>query len=442
MERFTALEALITVLVSLAAVTVGYLLGRRGHRELGKEAERLNSEVARAEAQSRDQSRLVAKMRNEQRGLASLFRALPDSARNLNRSDLDPQEIPRYLFQLAEAIFEPQQMLLFLVRSPGEDGEKVQELYLRDQRGLPDLPSQAMRIRIGEGKIGWVAENKIEMLADDWLNLSRTEGRSLEDNHPAFRLDLIGPLVHHDEAREELIGVLCIGEPGIRPRDEKLMLQMITNLVSIAYKSARNVRVLREQAAHDGLTGLLNKRQFMVDLGVLINRAERRAQPLGLFMFDIDHFKSYNDSHGHLAGDEVLKRVARVIRESLRPGDLACRYGGEEFLVTMPLTDGPATFQAAERIREAIATHPFAHGSAQPGGRLTISGGVAAFPVDGTIGTDLIRHADQALYQAKAAGRNRVILYKGVDFGDSGDEAGEANFAVRPLGLADGRASR
>jgi diguanylate cyclase (GGDEF)-like protein len=115
--------------------------------------------------------------------------------------------------------------------------------------------------------------------------------------------------------------------------------------------------------------------------------------------------------------------VAQVVRENLRPGDIAYRYGGEEFIVAMPGAKGPDGHVAAERIRKAIESTNFPRSESQPGGRVTISGGVAQFPQDGTSSNDLILHADQALYQAKAAGRNRVIQYHGVEIGsDAADD--------------------
>jgi len=277
--------------------------------------------------------------------------------------------------------------------------------------------------------VGWVAENKIEMLNEDWQTLARTEGGLARKDDPSFRLDMIAPLVQHGHAKEQILGVLCVGGPKARPnkkeKEERLLLQMLTmltNLGAIAIVKTRNETKLRGQANHDGLTGLVNKSYFMRLLGELINRVERQGQPLGVFIFDIDHFKKYNDLNGHPAGDELLKTLAKVILTNLRPGDTACRYGGEEFVVAMPKADGAAALQAAERIREAIASYRFPHGDKQPGGKLTISGGVAAAPVDGRSSTDLIAHSDQALYEAKAEGRNKVVPYKGVQFGESGDD--------------------
>ncbi len=406
----------------LVGLLTGVLLGVTRIRTSRRVANDLRSELERALTHSREQMRMVAKLRAEQGTVASLVRFLPSVVRELNRSDLDPRRVPGLVVQLAWAIFDPEQVALFLVRSPGYEGEHPKELYLRAHRGLTNVPQSLARIACGDGRIGWVAEHKIEMTPDDWTNLTRTEGLFVGENHPALTLDLVGPLVHHSLQGEQVLGVLCVGSPKTRGGDDKMMLQMVTNLGSIALMNAHNLGQLREQAHHDGLTGLLNKKQFMKDLGLLIHTAESEATSLGVFIFDIDYFKRYNDSHGHMAGDELLKSISQVLRENVRPGDLVCRYGGEEFLVALPETSGDDTLNVAEKIRKAVESYPFANGASQPGGRLTISGGVATFPEDGTNGTELIGRADQSLYQAKADGRNRVCRYRGVDIGDSDND--------------------
>ena len=413
----------------VAAVVGAFIVGRSPARLLRKEVDRLTSELSRTEGRTRDQSRTLARMRGkrrgEQRSVSNLARALPDVVRELNRLDLEPRSIPRILIHLISALFEPEQALLYLVRPALDENQPPKQIYLRAQRGFKEAPESIKRICIDEGKIGWVATHKVEMVAEDWLNLSRTEGRNVEDNDPLLHLDMIAPLVQHEGAKENLLGVLCVGRPAERSRDEKLMLQLIANLGALALMNARNVGKLAAQANHDGLTGLLNKRHFIQELGLLINAAESNVRPLGIFIFDIDHFKAYNDTSGHLAGDELLKTLAKMLRENLRPDDLACRYGGEEFVVAMPDSDADSAHKIADRIREMLASHPFPHGETQPGGRLTISGGVAAFPVDGTSGTELIGNADQALYQAKASGRNKVLRHRGVQIGDPSLEEGE-----------------
>jgi len=183
-----------------------------------------------------------------------------------------------------------------------------------------------------------------------------------------------------------------------------------------------NVSRLREQANHDGLTGLLNKSYFMHELASLMLTTQREAQQLALFIFDIDHFKVYNDSNGHPAGDTLLRRLAGLLKSIVRPGDWCCRYGGEEFMVAMPQTNGRDAMAVSERIRRAIEEEPFELEKSQPNGRVTISGGVAVIPKDGESIEELIERADQALYQSKTAGRNRVTRYRHVGIGELEDD--------------------
>jgi two-component system cell cycle response regulator len=139
--------------------------------------------------------------------------------------------------------------------------------------------------------------------------------------------------------------------------------------------TARQKSQLADQANHDGLTGLLNKRSFQRRLGDMILAAERASRPMALFIFDLDYFKMYNDTNGHTDGDELLRDLGRLLKTSLRPDDLCCRWGGEEFIVAMPATDGGSAEQAAERIRRAIEDYPFKNKeSSPPAGSRSVAG--------------------------------------------------------------------
>jgi diguanylate cyclase (GGDEF)-like protein/PAS domain S-box-containing protein len=160
---------------------------------------------------------------------------------------------------------------------------------------------------------------------------------------------------------------------------------------------------LSEAARTDGLTGLRNRRAFDQRLREEINRVERGSGELALLLIDVDHFKPYNDTYGHLAGDEILRTVAQIFRAQLREYDLAARYGGEEFALILPNTNESQAQVIAERIRHTIAGHPWAQ---RP---VTVSIGVTAWQM-GQTPEQMIAQADEALYTAKADGRDRVVV--------------------------------
>ncbi|WAK03881.1 GGDEF domain-containing response regulator [Methylobacter sp. YRD-M1] len=165
---------------------------------------------------------------------------------------------------------------------------------------------------------------------------------------------------------------------------------------------------LREAAIHDPLTGLYNRRYLDETMKRELARAAREGHPISIFMGDIDHFKQLNDTYGHQAGDEILKTLGEVLRAHARAGDIPCRYGGEEFVVILPDMPLEAARERAELVRRDFANLRFAFGDAQLGS--TISIGVSVYPEYGTTADELIGAADQALYEAKQTGRNRVCL--------------------------------
>ncbi len=164
---------------------------------------------------------------------------------------------------------------------------------------------------------------------------------------------------------------------------------------------------LRELSARDPLTGLYNHREFYSLLQMELERSRRYRHPLALLMLDLDFFKQVNDTYGHMAGDEVLCAVAALMRHELRLVDHVARYGGEEFAAILPETAADEALAIARRIRQSVAARPLAV-TGTGGVALTVSIGVALFPDDADSDAALVRQADQALYRAKAEGRNRV----------------------------------
>jgi two-component system, cell cycle response regulator len=170
-----------------------------------------------------------------------------------------------------------------------------------------------------------------------------------------------------------------------------------------------NVQQSIEMAITDGLTGLYNRRYMETHLGSLVEQAGSRGKPLTILVLDIDYFKAINDNHGHDAGDDVLREFATRIRKSIRGIDLACRLGGEEFVIVMPETDMAVATIVAERLRRRIASEPFGIAQGARAIDVTISIGIATLDTADDNASTILKRADQALYRAKRDGRNRVV---------------------------------
>ena len=210
------------------------------------------------------------------------------------------------------------------------------------------------------------------------------------------------------------IGILYVNDykpKKINPRLSSLMIALATQ-ATFAIEKNKLLQKAEQLAIIDELTKLHNHRYFVEALAKEVIRSKRFQHPICFLMMDIDFFKNYNDTQGHETANIVLQTVAKLMGGNTREVDTLARYGGEEFCVILPGVDVEGGKHTAERIRAAIENHAFPHGDEQPGGKLTISIGLACYPKDADSGTELVKKADSALYKAKKEGRNRVLVFE------------------------------
>jgi diguanylate cyclase (GGDEF)-like protein len=218
---------------------------------------------------------------------------------------------------------------------------------------------------------------------------------------------IVAPIAAH--GRE--LGTLTIEDdtPSRAWEEEELrMVQTVADHLAVGIGHARLFRHIEEQAITDELTGVFNKRYLTDRLEREIQFAERSGHPVSLVLFDLDHFKTLNDTYGHLAGDAALRFIGQTMRNVVRTVDVCARYGGEEFAIIMPSTDRDSAGLVAERLRSAISSKPL-----ERSGHLTASFGVSTYPGTAESVEALIDEADRALYAAKVGGRDRVRAFDG-----------------------------
>jgi diguanylate cyclase (GGDEF)-like protein len=215
-------------------------------------------------------------------------------------------------------------------------------------------------------------------------------------------------------ARNQSVGAMVLFSPvpGRFSERDVAFFTAVSNQLAIALENARLYGETKELSYRDPLTGVFNRRYFGEMLEQEIQRAKRYRMPLSLIMADIDHFKPYNDLHGHPQGDRVLKQVAGILTANTRQVDIVARYGGEEFTLILPLTAPEPALVVADKLRRSVEEARIPRGDSLTEGSLTISLGIATFPQDAVTGPDLIQSADSALYAAKEEGRNRVVAYR------------------------------
>jgi len=230
--------------------------------------------------------------------------------------------------------------------------------------------------------------------------------KSVVEGFAAIGTDMIVPL----RTDKGSIGILLLPGSGTGAPYGLSDLQYITRIVRFASIAIENASLFR-QATTDRMTGLFSHHFFEKTLDEELERARRYKSTFSLLMFDIDHFKDFNDTYGHLQGDRIIREISRQLTRSVRQVDFPARYGGEEFAIILPAVDIKGAVVVAERIRRKIETFAFPSSNGGPSLHVTISVGVTEFdPETEYSPSEVVREADRALYQSKEKGRNRVTV--------------------------------
>ena len=372
-----------------------------------------------ASPQLQSLKRTNAKLQEDLGFLTRFLQDFPRLARELY-NNLGERQIPGVLMSTVQRSLDPQQVAVLVRREetarPNEKQKAARFVVVaaHPENGPVRLGTE---IPVDTGEIGFVAESQIvatrqDLEAEEATNRLKPGPGLSGMSHP----DLIAPLVFD----RETLGVIVVARPR-KSGDPKAALRLVAQSGAQVLHSTAQMSRIKHTAEMDGLTRVYNKNHMDQTLNELVYRSACAAydqrdggavgvkHDLSVFLFDIDNFKNYNDANGHLTGDQLLLELASLVQRSIRKEDIFGRFGGEEFLLVLPHTNGDQAMIVAEKVRKLIASHPFPFGDRQPLGRLSISGGVASYPDDGLDGAAMLHRADEALYRAKNQGRNRVL---------------------------------
>jgi diguanylate cyclase (GGDEF)-like protein len=350
-------------------------------------------------------------MRRRQKAEAQL----QESNRQLSAGLAELKDRSRQIAQLSE--------MVHMLQSSADIAEALEIISLYAARLLPgeggalylfNASRNALEARANWGSFSIKGEEHLFEQKECWgLRL----GQAYTVTDPAHEMVCLHIGAHRRPYRciplfgqGEALGVLHIeSDPAHASPPQDDIAAAAAEQIALTLANLRLRETLRTQSIRDLLTGLYNRRYLEETFERELLRVKRKKASLAVFLFDVDHFKRFNDTFGHDAGDVVLHEVGRLLRVHTREADLACRYGGEEFVCVLPETPPTIAQARAEVLREAVAALQVTH-LGQHLGPISISIGVAIYPEHGTSMEELLRAADESLYAAKQQGRNRVVI--------------------------------
>lgn len=354
-----------------------------------------NKEKAEMEKLKRE----VVVLNKERRRLAKKLSALRLIISEIN-NDPDLDKILNLVIKKAVQIVEAERGSLMLF------DHKTEELYIKSSIGLNKKTVSTVRIAPGEGIAGWVFKEGKPLLVKEGATDPRF--KSFEEIEEELKSIISVPL----KIKDQVIGVINLDnrrKGDFFNKDDLQLLSTFADEAVIAIENAKLHQQMKNLAITDDLTGLHNFRYLRERLEEEVKRAQRYERSLALIMADIDYFKNYNDAFGHLEGNRVLKNLANIIKINVREVDIAGRYGGEEFIIILPEAGKEEAQEIAERIRLKVEKYKFINKNNHTDEKkLTLSLGVTSCFQEIISPQGLIYKVDQALYQAKRKGRNRV----------------------------------
>ena len=315
-------------------------------------------------------------------------------------SSLQLDQVLRTIMEKINEVLRPDTWSLLLM-----DQDKA-ELYFEIATGKGAEALRDVRIKVGQGIAGWVAQTGEAVVVPDTTKDSRFFAQVDEKTKVETRSIVAVPV----RFREQCLGVIelinCIGAEGFSPRDLAL-LEALADYAAIAIENARHVQKIHELTITDDCTSLYNARHLNFMLDTEIYRSHRYAFEFSIIFIDLDHFKNINDTHGHLMGSKLLAEIGQVIKDKCRLIDLAFRYGGDEFVVLLPQTSKENALGVARRLHKLIREAVWLKDTGL-NVRITPSVGVASYPSDSRTKAELLHLADEAMYLVKNSTRDGV----------------------------------
>jgi diguanylate cyclase (GGDEF)-like protein len=331
-------------------------------------------------------------LRNELRNLVSQDNLLFSSVIRLT-SRLEPLEIAREIVGFLNNYLNASQVALFFL------DEKEKRLNVVAHHGLSENWLLKLVYDVGEGKVGITAEKRMP------LGVHESEILRIKEPYQFYVPDMCYPLVYQNR----LFGVIAFNREQTLDEREKNIVGVVVRIASTALQNILSFVTMRDLASIDPLTKLYNIGFFRDKLSEELNRAQRFQHSLSIAIIDLDNFKYFNDTFGHQAGDQLLIRLSQIFSKYFRDTDLVARYGGDEFIIMFPETKKE---EAAKMVATLLSNFRlYGTDQATVERKIAFSAGIAAYPEDGLNPSELIKNADRALYEAKNAGRNRVMMY-------------------------------